>query len=335
MTEPITPNVLADAIRRRLASAPCDVSAYWMHVAGDRDAYARALEEELAAEPIVVVVVRDARFTNPNALLSDFVELLAQSKDLCVRRLRDGCRKCAFVLLSRTELTIPQISSPVELPPWFPVGGGTTLEMRIEDLSWTADASLAVAEVRVGALCEALFDLEETLLRRIAGILERDHRRTNALLEIVRRDSTETLSGILATAVNHQAGVTTPEAFRPSLRDGRSFVARLWSVVQERTAEQLKSPSKGLADALDLPEELSGPWHESLVSVMRRPSGGEVPPRLRFARNLLVSIAEACQLITAAAHADAYGHYPVVLLRSCSFDLVRSLADAEVAVAAL
>src|SRR4051794_40188990 len=167
MTAAVAPEVLADAIRRRLASARCDVNAYWFRVAVDRDAYARDLEAELAADPVAVVVIRDTRFTNPNAVLSDFVELVVQNKDLCLRRFPDGSPKCAFVLLSRAELTIPQIASPVELPTWFAVGGGTTLEMRIEDLTWTADASLAVAEMRVGGLCEALLELEQTLVRRI------------------------------------------------------------------------------------------------------------------------------------------------------------------------
>ena len=43
----------------------------------------------------------------------------------------------------------------------------------------------------------------------------------------------------------------------------------------------------------------------------------------------------ACQATTAAAHADDYKQYPVVLLRSLSYDLRRSLSDAIVVVRTL
>src|SRR5687768_4538114 len=101
MTGDIAPDVLADAIRRRLAASGYDVNAYWMRVAQDRDAYARALEQELQAEPVAVIIVRDARFTNPNALLSDFVALIADNKTLCLQRFTNECIRCGVVLLSR------------------------------------------------------------------------------------------------------------------------------------------------------------------------------------------------------------------------------------------
>lgn len=58
-------------------------------------------------------------------------------------------------------------------------------------------------------------------------------------------------------------------------------------------------------------------------------SNPEGDPNVRFARNVLVTVATSCQVLTAAAHADAYGHYPVSLLQALSFDLRRSLAGAE------
>ena len=70
--------------------------------------------------PVVVAILRDVRFTNPNALLADFVELVEEHRALVEKRFSAGCDRCAFVLLSRTELAIPQISSPVVLPEWFP-----------------------------------------------------------------------------------------------------------------------------------------------------------------------------------------------------------------------
>jgi hypothetical protein len=335
VTDAIRPERLADTVRRRVANSPCDLNAYWMRVAENREAYADELGLELRDEPVVVLVIRDTRFTNPNAILAEFVEVVAQNKELCEQRLDRSCEKCAFVLLSRTELAIPQISSPVVLPAWFPLGGGGAISMLIEDLTWTADAPLGASEVRIGDLCECLLALEETFVARVSIVREVDHRRTNAFLDLVRRDPAETLEGILDAANEHRTLVTTPIAFRPSLRDGRTLIARLWAVAQERQPEDMKGPSKALATALDLPNAIELVWHESISSVLRRPSGGEPPEQLRFARNVLMTVATACQLITAAAHADAYAHYPVPLLRSLSLDLRRSLTDAETVIGAL
>ena len=82
----------------------------------------------------------------------------------------------------------------------------------------------------------------------------------------------------------------------------------------------MKTPSKLLADALALPEQIDMTWHEAIPSVLGRPTGGEASVRLRFARNVLLTTGTACQLVTAAAHSDDYAHYPVVLLRALSFD---------------
>lgn len=335
MTDAIGPERLAETVRRRIASSPCDLNAYWMRVAENREAYAEELNHELRHEPVVVVVIRDTRFMNPNAILAEFVEVVAQNRELCEQRLDGSCKKCAFVLLSRTELAIPQISSPVELPTWFPIGGGKTISMLIEDLTWTADSSLGAPEVRIGELCECLLDLEASFVARVRIVREGDHRKTNALLDLMRREPAETLEGILATATDHRVSVTTPMAFRPSLRDGRTLVARFWALVQERQPEDMKSPSKAIADALDLPDPIALVWHESISSVLRRPSGGEPSEQIRFGRNVLMTVATACQLITAAAHADAYPHYPVPLLRTLSVDLRRSLMDAETVIGVL
>jgi hypothetical protein len=337
VTTAVAPRILVDAVLRRMSNASTSINAYWICAAGDRDAYALALERELALEPVAVIVIRDTRFTNPNALLSDFVELIAENRELCESRFADGCARCAFILVSRTELMIPQISSPVLLPEWFPLGGGTTLEMHIVDVSWTADASLSTDEVRADALSERLLSLEHVLIGRFAEVLEADpdRRRTMALFDVLRRDGDSTLEALLEEARQHAAGVTTPTAFRPSVRDGRSLIARIWGVVQARSPENMKTPSEALAVALDLPESLPLAWHEPLESVLRRPSGGEPSERLRFARSAFVAIGASCQLVTASAHADAYGHYPIAFLRTMSYDLFQALDGAETLISVL
>ena len=306
-----------------------------MTVAEDREAYATSLDRELSRDSVVVLVIRDMRFTNPNAILDDFVELVTQNREKCERRLAASSEKCAFVLLSRTELAIPQISSPVVLPDWFPMSGGTVLSMRIEDLTWTADASLNAPEAKINELCEGLFDLEGALLGRIEQVRATDHRKMTRFLELIRREDGEKLIDIIAGAAEHLAAVTTPGAFRPSLRDARSLIARIWAVVQHRHPEQMRPPSIALAEALDLPDMIRLDWRESISSVLRRPSGGEADTRLRFARNIFDDSRHRLSTRNCSGASDEYEHYPVALLRSVSFDLRRSLADAEAVIRTL
>jgi hypothetical protein len=328
----IKPERLAEGVRRRVQESPYDVSAYWYKVSGDREGYARRLREEFREDPVVALVVREIRFDNPNAILTDLVEVISRNRMACEEAIPAKLRpaaKCAIVLLARTELAVPQASSPVILPEWFPVGGGTMVSTIVEDLTWTADAPLNGREARVDEVCARLFGLEGALLGRLKSVHVSDHQKGNALLELIRRHEGEKFGDILSSVEAFRLSVTTPSAFRPSLREGRSLVARLWDVVQRHHPEGLGGPAKALATALALTDALGSPWYESLASVLRRPSSGDSPGARRFARNILVTVATACQFITAAAHSDDYGLYPVPLVRSVSLDLRRSMDDAE------
>ena len=329
MTAEVSASRLADVVRRRMATSSSEVNVYWMRITEGRDDYAARLRAELGDQSAVVVVIRDQRFTNPNMVLSDLLDLILDERHACEKQLNSSSASCAFVLLARTDLAIAHSSSPVALPSWFPIGGGTTVSTCLEDLTWSAEAPLDAAEVRIGELSEYLLDLESVLVFRIRETLVLDHRKTNAFLDLVRRDPSETVETILDGAWRHHAGITTPTGYRPSRRDGRALVARLWSVCQTTEPDQLTQPCKALASALRLPETLHGVWYESLSSVLRRPVGGERSEPLRFSRNLLFSIGTTCQLITAAAHEDDYSHYAVALLRSVSLDLRQSLVDCE------
>ena len=332
-SETAEPADLAEAIRHDMQRSPHALNAYWYRVEGDRDHYAQLLRAELREEPVAILIVREVRFDNPNVILSDLVDLIQRQRTVCEEVINiesNQLNSCGLALLARNELTVAQASSPMTLPEWFAMGGGTTVSVIIKDLTWTSDASMNAHSARTGEIAEHLFQLEGTLLRRLLRVHERDHAKSTALLQLLRTNS-EGLHDILAAAQEYRLTVTTPSAFRPSLREGRSLVARLWRVAQQQSPEKLGQPAKALAAALDLPDALpSVGWYESLASVLRRPSSPESSDAARrFARNLFMTIATACQFTTAAAHADSYGRYPVPLLRSISLDLRRSMDRAE------
>lgn len=324
---------LAEAVTQRSAASDAPLAVYWCKVEGARESYAERLKGKLDLGGVAILIVRGPRFDNPNSVQDDLRAVVAANRSEC-EGVADhlGSDECPIlVLLGRTPLGIPQASSPVSLPEWFPRFGGMTLPIQIEDLTWTADAPLSAPEARCHDVAEHLFKLEGALLGRLAEVRRRDHNASSAFVELMRRDGEEglRLEDLVSRAVEFRTTLSTPGMFRPSLKEGRSLVARLWGVVQTEPPERLGRAAKAVASALDLSGLPVGPRYESLTSVLRRPGTPDPTPSRRSARNLLVSIASSCQLLTAAAHADAYSRYPVVLLQSISLDLRLTLDDFE------
>ena len=61
------------------------------------------------------------------------------------------------------------------------------------------------------------------------------------------------------------------------------------------------------------------------MAVLGRPTNPTRDAGTRWAFDIIVTVRAACQLVTAAAHADAYSRYPVRLVGSLSRELQRSL----------
>ncbi|MFE2567294.1 hypothetical protein [Streptomyces mirabilis] len=328
--ELIAPTYLAAAIRGRLAASASELSGFWFQVRGDRNNYARELQQQLAGDPVVVLVVRRAPFDNVNAVLDDFVVLLDENQEACEKHLTSDLAtdRHAVVLLARNTLQIPQISSPVILPAWFPRLGGRTTSVIIEDLTWRAESPLNTTEAAIGELCQLLFDLEGALLERLHTVCTQTRAATDSFWDQTRRDGDGAFADFLEGVRHTRRDVRNPSSYRPSVREGRSLIARIWGKTQATPPDSLGKPGKALAQALALPEAVDASWYRSIVAVLSRPAG-PMPAERAFATNIMVTITAACQMITAAAHADAYPSYPVPLIRSMSFDLRQGLAGAR------
>lgn len=327
-SDEVRPERLAENVRDRLSRASSPVSAFWISVVTDRTAYAETLGRLIYDLPVCVFIVRDISFENPNAILSDLIHTLENNRTSCEEALaRTAAGGLGIVLLSRMPLAVPQTSSPVTLPNWFPGAGGRTISVVIEDMSWTADAPLNCEEANTGDICERLLDLEGSLLSRLWDAYGSKKQSADALITSIHRDGDPSYSELLSRFRESRRHVTSPSAFRPSLRNGNSLTARLWALGHQRNPED-HAPSKALARALALTDDVTID-HESFASLVRRPSNQVPSGSVRFARNALGTIASACQLVTASAHADAYGRYPVTLIVSYSFDLRRSLREIQ------
>jgi hypothetical protein len=204
-----------------------------------------------------------------------------------------------------------------------------------DDLSWTAAVSLSHPENRLGELAEAVHRLEGAILSRLNTTIREDHRCGNPLLELLRNEPGEGWEAILRGCEAFRLEIVNAHAFRPSVRESRSLIARMWRTIQTTHPDRYSRLSRALRTALDLPAEPGGAWHESLSAVLGRPTQRDETDADRFARNVLTSVAASCQLITAAAHSDSYQSYPVVYLRALSRDLRQAISDADHIISAL
>jgi hypothetical protein len=131
------------------------------------------------------------------------------------------------------------------------------------------------------------------------------------------------------------AAVRNVGNFRPSAREGGSLVARLLRLASASSPDALTARGKALAAALKVEDARVVGVDDALVSVLLRPTVRELSAAVRYGRNAIVSVYTASQFVTAAAHADSYPRYPILLLRSMSFNIRRSLEALTVAVEGL
>ena len=325
----VSPERLAENVRVRAGDTTSPIRAFWLPVTANRDAFAEAVRNFVKDEAVCVFVLREAAFDNPNAILNDLMAMLERNRDVSLETLtRCQSERLAVVLISRSRLSVPQASSPVALPHWVP-GGTRTVSVIIEDLSWTSDAPLNCPEARLDELCERLFELEDAVLSRLEDVYDHDKSSADAFYTAVKRDDDgdRKYGQLLTEFRTSRRAVSNPRAYRPSRREGTSLVSRLWVLGHAHNPEDMK-PGKALARALALPDG-QRVTAESLASVVRRPSSPVTDPSVAFTRDLLAALAATCQVVTAAAHSDAYERYPVSLLSSYSYDLLRALTRCQ------
>ncbi|GAA3285679.1 hypothetical protein Dvina_38140 [Dactylosporangium vinaceum] len=323
---------VAATVRRLFGDAPGPMAAYWLAVDGSRsrDDYARELAAELADLPIIPLVIRSERFDDPNAITIELVHILDRNRHACEAVLSAQIhQRFAVILLARRELGISQSSSPVSLPEWVPMLGGTLIDCQIRDLSRRVEIALNARELDLAELSRRLFAVEEALIRRFQWVQGEHPERSADLYGVLGGSRDPGWLDVLAKATKGVKGVTDKDGYRPKVRDRQALVARLWEVAAQRPA-MLLSCARGLGRALAIDDVQGAPaWRLSLLSVVNGSTKTADSPDTRFALNAISTIAGACEYLTCAAHTDGHFRYPDVLLRFFVDEMCRSLGDVE------
>lgn len=321
----LSPNSLLESVRRHRDSDLNALAVFWYQVRTDRTRFMQEIESLKGDLALACLPVPAQGFDNANAILSDLSRLISENREYLEATLAGsarGGRPATVLLLSRTEFEIAQVSSPMEMPDWFPSIGGQTVQLTIEDLTHTAAGPLNVSEARIKDLCERLYSLESVLVKRLTQVHQL---KPSCLMSFFDRvKDGESCEDFLTAADAHLRAVSNPQGYRPSAR-GRSLVARILRQVTSSSPDQLGRCAKSLSDALRITEEgISGPG-PSMVAVLLRPTQSDNLACTSFARNLIVAVYATSQFVTASAHADGYPSYPIELVRQTSLDLRSAL----------
>ena len=308
--------------------APEPLRVFWVRVPRNRDDFKRDLMQLRAQSPIVPWVLRKAALQNPNSVMSDVLEILNEAREeiQTVQNVATKAGGVDLVLLGRADLKLADTSSPILLPEWFPVAPGQTPPVRIEDLTWSARLSLSDPMLALDDLRRILHDLDHALTNRLQVSLETDHRLTNSLWDRIRKNK-ERLDDELPRMKAQLNAISNATAYRPSAAHEPTVVGLLWAHANSRAPDDLQRTARALADGLQI-EDVDRD-NASLAAVLNRPSS-RMDGRAQWAFSLILTVRSACQLVTAAAHADEYPQFGAQLLQSTSHDL-RSFLDRTIA----
>ena len=320
----LDPKTVADNLRSR-PQEPLRV--FWVRVPRDRADYKRKLEQLRAGSPIVPWVLRRAVLQYPDSVMSDVLDILNDArKDILA--VRDAAAKAGgvdLVLLGRADLKVADTSSPIQLPDWFPVAPGEEPKVDIEDLSWSARVSLSDPTLALGDLKRLLHDLDRALTSRLQATRAADHRLTNRLWDLVRDKDSGRIVDELERMQTRLDEVSNPADYRPSTAHEPTMVGLLWRHANETSPAKAPATAEALARALRMDDADADGRHAPLAAVLNRPPK-PMDPGARWAFQLIVTVRAACQLVTAAAHADEYPRFGAELLQATSYDL-RSFLD--------
>ena len=318
-------------VREKLARSTEPLRVYWHEVtAGSRTEFARRVVEVRGNVPIVPIVLRGDLFNNANALLSDLHVLMERNKgefDTVTQETHNGI---CIVLLTRSRLRFPQVSSPVVLPGWFPVRAGREVHVRLVVLVDAIEVTLLNAdEARVERMAELLYELERVLVERLEDVSRRQAAVGGRLFrrfDLLLGGAPKGREDYFREWQEHLAATRNPRAYRPSVRSAKSVASLIIRMVVKSSPDEIGKVGRELGEAVGV--GAIGALRPPLLSVLLRPSGQQTQGG-RVGHAILLTVYGAYQFITGAAHAGEYPAFSVNLIHSTSRDLCRALQDSS------
>jgi hypothetical protein len=327
----IPPDTLCEFLATQFNQLAEGIAAYWIQTDSSRSKLCLGIEKALANLPILAVAVDGGEFSDPDGVMDALNRVMAGQRAWFTAERRQqiaASQRLVVVLVSYRRLGL-QISSPVTLPEWFPSWPGNHLMVRIQDLSSDVDSLMSDQNVPIGAVRAGLWALEKAFRGRIRSVRMRNQTAADALWARIRREESaaDSLERLLSASESAEAKISDANMFRPGAIDNHYIVSRIFRLWLKSSPDELHKVATSLAQALGLEEPECVPREFSFAALIARPASpkiGDISNSVLLCRCAVISVANAIQLSTAAAHAGDYPRFPYLLLHEYAKDIARS-----------
>jgi hypothetical protein len=327
----LSTRTFSDYIRRLHTERADGIAAYWLEETGSRSELAHALSQDLSDLAVMPATVRGGDFDDANGIIDDLARTIAGNRSWFTEQMRSAVirdQKFSLVLISKAPLGVPQLSSPVALPDWFPAWPERLITVKIISVSHSIDLSLASSDIPISLINSALLELEQALCGRLNAVLSRDPGKLVRLFGRAGGSGGALDPTKLIPRASTEAGARSADDFRPGGgADSPHMVSMLFRLWWDCSPGNLHDLAKLLAEALDIADDTPFPVQYSLGSLLTRttkPPPSKTPPGVMFARNALVNLSHAIQFTNAAHHAGDYPSFPAMLTIAYARDIARS-----------
>ena len=327
----LSPQTIANSIIRFHQEQTEDVEAFWIESSTSRSELVSELTSLTDGFPILVAVVTKGRFTDPDGVFDDLNATILENEEWFTSNRRELIvrdEKFTIVLVSKRALGVPQLSSPVELPDWFPLWPSRLLTANIKNANSGITLSLASPDISEIAINTAMYELEKALSERLESVMKASPAAVSNLEVAIanHKDAPASIASLVATSKAAMPSRSAGE-FRPGGGLGSDFVvsqlARLWRDCPPKDREALAASA---AQALGLDTTTAVDLQFSLMSLLSRgrENLADTPTGIIFCRNLMGLVSDAVQLINARHHADEFPEFPATLTISFATQLAIS-----------
>lgn len=327
----LSTRTLSDYIRRLHTERAAGIAAYWLEETGSRSELAHALSQDLSDLAVMPATVKGGDFDDANGIIDDLARTIEANRSWFTEQMRNAVirdQKFSLALISKAPLGVPQLSSPVALPDWFPAWPDRLITVNITSIAHSIDLSLASPDIPITLINSALFNLERSLCERLDAVRSTDAGKLAPLFARAGGSKGAPDSEKLLSRAMEETIARSPEDFRPGGgADSPHMVSMLFRLWWECSPGNLHDLAKLLAEALDIVDDTTVQAQYSLGSLLTRttrPLPSKTPPGVMFARNALVSLSHAIQFTNATHHASDYPNFPAMLTIAYARDIARS-----------
>jgi hypothetical protein len=337
----LSPDTIADSLLRFHLQQSDKIEVFWIEATSSRQQLIADLAGRLTGHPIMVAPVAANRFQDANGVADDLSLTIRDNHAWCTpeaRKLVVEHQRFSLVLVSKRPLGIPQLSSPVPLPDWFPQWPGEILVANVQSVFSTITLSLASPDIPQAAINSALFELEQALCQRLQAVANLTPTAADALMGLVGTGVAPTSIARLIASSNQGLQARSGSEFRPGGAIDSGFIvshfARVWRDCQPTNRHTLAGHA---AAAMGLGPSSGVSAQYGLTALLSR--GKEkftaTPAHITFSRNLMVTVSDVVQFVNGIHHADEFPQFPAVLTITFAKDLAASCRAAASALGRL